>query len=279
MSGWVCLHRKIREWEWYDDANTFRVFFHCLISANWRDKSWKGITIGRGSFFSSYEKIGDALKLSKQQVRTSISKLKSTRELTLTATHNGLLITVSNYASYNDANQPDQHSKQHKVTQSSNTALTPTKQEEQNKQVTAGAPRWIESQLMESERLSSEGKLLEALSVRINVDVESIKAITKDMFLPNGCFDAYLINRASEDWRTKARTPISTSTWRADLMRFASNWQYGATQESPAKKATAPNGWESVAKELFGAAPDEYDQLTYEQKHALRIEMRGRKAA
>ena len=33
MSGWIKLHRKITEWEWYSDANTFRVFMHLLLTA------------------------------------------------------------------------------------------------------------------------------------------------------------------------------------------------------------------------------------------------------
>jgi hypothetical protein len=141
MSGWIQIHRKIRDWEWYDDANTMRVFIHCLVSANWRAKIWRGLEIERGSFFSSYEKIGEELKLSKQQVRTSLKKLKSTQEITLKATHNGLLVTVSNYASYNNVNGDEQHAKTHArntvVTpkqHSVNTLVTPTKQEEKEEQ-------------------------------------------------------------------------------------------------------------------------------------------------
>jgi hypothetical protein len=141
MSGWIKIHRKIRDWEWYDDANTMRVFIHCLVSANWRAKIWRGFEIERGSFFSSYEKIGEELRLSKQQVRTSLKKLKSTQEITLKATRNGLLLTVSNYASYNDINRDDQHAETHACNtvvtlnqHSFNTLVTPTKEEEEEEQ-------------------------------------------------------------------------------------------------------------------------------------------------
>lgn len=37
MKGWLKLHRQITEWEWYDDANTFRLLIHLLIMANSKD--------------------------------------------------------------------------------------------------------------------------------------------------------------------------------------------------------------------------------------------------
>ena len=47
-NGWLKLHRKISEWEWYTDGNTFRLFLHLLLNANFEDKKWKGITIKKG---------------------------------------------------------------------------------------------------------------------------------------------------------------------------------------------------------------------------------------
>ena len=34
--GYIKLCRKLAAWEWYTDANTVRVFIHCLIMANWK---------------------------------------------------------------------------------------------------------------------------------------------------------------------------------------------------------------------------------------------------
>ena len=33
--GFINLHRKILDWEWYDDINVFRVFTHLLLTVNW----------------------------------------------------------------------------------------------------------------------------------------------------------------------------------------------------------------------------------------------------
>ena len=40
MEGWVKLHRKFLEWEWYDKSETVHLFLHCLLKANHKDKSY-----------------------------------------------------------------------------------------------------------------------------------------------------------------------------------------------------------------------------------------------
>ena len=34
MNGFISLHRRIIEWEWYTEPDTFRVFIHLLMMAN-----------------------------------------------------------------------------------------------------------------------------------------------------------------------------------------------------------------------------------------------------
>lgn len=41
MEGWISLYRKILNWEWYSDANTFRLFIHLLLQANHEEKNGK----------------------------------------------------------------------------------------------------------------------------------------------------------------------------------------------------------------------------------------------
>lgn len=38
--GFINLHRKILDWEWYDDINVFRVFTHLLLTVNWTPAKW-----------------------------------------------------------------------------------------------------------------------------------------------------------------------------------------------------------------------------------------------
>lgn len=35
--NYIIIHRRIMDWEWYRNGNTFRVFMHCLLRANWKE--------------------------------------------------------------------------------------------------------------------------------------------------------------------------------------------------------------------------------------------------
>ena len=100
MVGYIKLHRKILEWEWYEDANTFRLFIHCLIEANHKDKEWRGININRGQFHTSIGSLGTKLKLSDKAIRIALDKLVRTKEVAIKGANNGTMITICNYDSY-----------------------------------------------------------------------------------------------------------------------------------------------------------------------------------
>lgn len=103
--GYIALFRQFTEWEWYDDANTMRLFIHCLLLANYKDKKWRGKLIKRGSFITSQPKLAHSLKLSIMQIRNSLKKLKSTGEITVLTTAEYSVITVKNYNLYQDDNR------------------------------------------------------------------------------------------------------------------------------------------------------------------------------
>ena len=107
MDGWIKLHRKITEWEWYNDANTFRVFIHCLLLANHEDIKWRGQVIKRGSFITSYSKLAARLKLTPKQTRTAIEKLKSSENLASEWHSQYSIITIKNYNSYQTTGQAE----------------------------------------------------------------------------------------------------------------------------------------------------------------------------
>jgi len=99
-NGFIKLHRKILDWEWYDDPNCMRLFLHCLLRANFKDNNWRGITIKRGSFLTSIDTLSKETKLSISQIRTSIKKLKSTREIASLSHARHSVITIVEYESY-----------------------------------------------------------------------------------------------------------------------------------------------------------------------------------
>lgn len=105
-TGWIKLHRKIVDWEWYQDTPTKITFLHLLLSANHEKKNWRGVEIDVGQKITSTENLAKETGLSRQQIRTALEKLKSTNEITTKATSKYTLIELKNYKQYQEINQP-----------------------------------------------------------------------------------------------------------------------------------------------------------------------------
>lgn len=98
--GYVKIYRRLKDWEWYSDANTARVYLHILLSANHRTVRFKGANIKKGQCLLSVEKMAEALRMSRQSARTALQHLISTNEITTKPTKAGTLITVVNWDNY-----------------------------------------------------------------------------------------------------------------------------------------------------------------------------------
>ena len=106
-AGFILLYRQITEWEWYQNPNTFRVFLHCLLKANFVDGRFEGVAINRGQFVTSLPNLAKQTKLSIQQVRTALDHLKLTGEITDKAYPKFRVITVVKYDEYQRDNRQD----------------------------------------------------------------------------------------------------------------------------------------------------------------------------
>lgn len=109
MNGWIRLHRKMLEWEWYSCPKTTRLFIHLLLRASWRDARWRGIEIPKGSLFCSVGNLAAETRLSPKCVRLALERLKTTGEVASQTTSKGTLLTLCNWAAYND--EPDAEGK------------------------------------------------------------------------------------------------------------------------------------------------------------------------
>lgn len=127
-TGWIKLHRKITEWEWYSDPNVFRLFMHLLLTANYQDTKWKGIDLKRGQLVTGRKKLSEETGLSVQEVRTAMDKLKSTSEITITSTSKFSVVSVCNYDKYQDDSCDDQPAKQPASHTTSNKRATTVKE-------------------------------------------------------------------------------------------------------------------------------------------------------
>ena len=80
--GYLKLFREVLNWEWYKNPNTCRVFIHCLLKANWKDTTWRGIPLQAGQFATSLETLSKETHLTVKQIRTALDHLKETGEIT-----------------------------------------------------------------------------------------------------------------------------------------------------------------------------------------------------
>ena len=131
MEGWISLHRKFINWEWYKNTNVKTVFLHLLLMANHEDKKWQGIEIKRGQRLTSIENLAKETNLSEQNIRTAIKKLKSTGEITVKVTSRYSLITIEKYDFY----QPNNYNTNTQNNTQTNILLT-NNQQATNKQLT-----------------------------------------------------------------------------------------------------------------------------------------------
>jgi hypothetical protein len=45
MNGYIKLHRKLVDWEWYTDIPTKTLFIHLLLVANHKPNKWRGMLL------------------------------------------------------------------------------------------------------------------------------------------------------------------------------------------------------------------------------------------
>lgn len=107
MSGnWIKLNRRILDWGWYSDINTKTIFIHCLLMANWTGGETYGIHYDAGEFVTTLPKLSKETGLTIRQVRTALTHLENTQELTCrtTDTTTGKKLTKNRIISINKWN-------------------------------------------------------------------------------------------------------------------------------------------------------------------------------
>jgi len=109
MTGYVKLHRKFKNWEWYSDLNSRVVFMHLLLTVNYKDSRFQGHEVKSGSGVYGRVKLASDVGISEQQLRTALNKLKSTLEINIESTSKFSIITLNKWGAYqgfSNDNQP-----------------------------------------------------------------------------------------------------------------------------------------------------------------------------
>lgn len=98
-----------------------------LLKANWKDGNFKGTTVPRGSFVSSIGKLSSEIGLTEREIRTAISHLKMTGEVTSKTANRFTVFTVVKYDLYQTNDK--QNVSQEPVKRQPNDILTTTIEE------------------------------------------------------------------------------------------------------------------------------------------------------
>ena len=144
MSGWIKIHRKFLDWEWFNKSEAVHLFLYMVIKANHKDNKWQGNDVKRGQFISSLGNISSATGISIQQIRTILKKLEKTNEIVVKSTSQFTIVTICKYECYQDenedANKPITNNQQ--TTNKQSTTNKNEKKEKNEKEVILDS--WIE---------------------------------------------------------------------------------------------------------------------------------------
>lgn len=116
LNGYIKLHRKLVDWEWYTDVNVKVVFLHLLLTANFKKNVYQGIEVLPGQTIVGTNALAVNTGLSRQQVRTALNKLVLTNEITIKSTNKFSLVTIENWASYQFENETSTNKSTNKST-------------------------------------------------------------------------------------------------------------------------------------------------------------------
>jgi len=169
-NGWIKLHRDFTKFEWYQDANTMRLFLHLLITANHKKAKWQGNVIDRGQLITSREHLSKELGLTVQVVRTSLSKLEKTENVTIKTTNRFTLLSICNYDTYQSVEQPTNQRVNQQLTikqPTDNQQLTINKKNKEEEEDKEEAERFvffgIDLRTLDQKTLQGKQKTLEQL--------------------------------------------------------------------------------------------------------------------
>ena len=118
--GYIYLHRKLLDNPLFKDkpAAWFKIWIFILLRANWRESTFRprqgeSIAVPAGSLVTSLEKLGTHAALTKEHARRCLDYLERTHAVTLRRTHHWTMITVVNWAAYQQSDGEEHHAEHH----------------------------------------------------------------------------------------------------------------------------------------------------------------------
>lgn len=165
MIGWIKLHRKFIEWEWFTVGEMVKLFIFLILSANNKDGSFQGYEVKRGQLITGINSLSHKTKLSVQTLRTCLKKLEKTGEINIQTTNKFSIITICKYNDY----QPEEKLTNKQLTneqQTTNKQLTTNKNDKNNKEYIYN--EFYDSEIEKSNNDTSYKLFVDTLFGRVN---------------------------------------------------------------------------------------------------------------
>jgi len=183
MSGWIKIHRKFLDWEWFNKSEAVHLFMYLVLKANHKDGQWQGVDIKKGQFVTSFGKISSDTGISLQTIRTLLKKFEKTNEINIQTTNKFTIVTICKYECYQQENEP------------TNTQLT-NEQQTTNKQLTTNKNDKKEKKFI----IPTFNDVLE-YCMQNNLDVDGVKFI--NFYESKG----WMVGKNKmKDWKAAIRT-------------------------------------------------------------------------
>lgn len=271
-AGFITIHRQILDWEWYKNVNTVCLFIHLLLTANFVDGRFEGKTIKRGQLVTSLTSLAIGTGLSVQEVRTALSHLKSTGEITDESCSKYRVITIVKYDDYQT--QTDLSTSDQQATNKQSTG----NQQAINKQSTG------DQQQYNNNNNNNKGTMEQGNNSISSVDSDLLFKCFWDLYpkkrakknaerewkklKPDNLLYHTIVN-ALEKWKL-------TDEWKKEngqFIPYASTWLHGRRWED---EIPEKNTIQAPSKTV---AAQQYTQRSYEgeQEEASRRMLRGTK--
>jgi DNA-binding transcriptional MerR regulator len=132
MSGWIKIHRKFLDWEWFNKSEAVHLFMYLVLKANYKDGQWQGIDIKKGQFVTSFGKISADTGISLQTIRTLFKKFEKSNEINIQTTNKYSVVTICKYECYQKETEETNEQLTNKQ-QSTNNQLTTNKNDKKEK--------------------------------------------------------------------------------------------------------------------------------------------------
>jgi DNA-binding transcriptional MerR regulator len=134
MIGWIKIHRKFLDWEWFNKSEAVHLFLYLVLKANHKDAQWQGIDIKKGQFITSFGKISADTGISLQVIRTLLKKFEKTNEINIQTTNKFTIVTICKYECYQQENELP-NTQLTNEQQTTNKQLTTNKNDKNNKEI------------------------------------------------------------------------------------------------------------------------------------------------